>query len=75
MRKKERIGAIALLAGILLGISRGYVAVWRGEDPQPQLITDAPVQALPPADRALLEAGIRLDDEAALQRALEDFCS
>ena len=75
MKQKETAFAALLLAGILLGTARGYLAVWRDGDPQPQLITDAPLRALPPADQALLEAGIRLPDEAALQRALEDFCS
>lgn len=64
-----------LLLGFLLGVSRGYVAVWEGEDPQPALITDTPVRSLPPEDQLALRSGIRLPDREALTRALEDYCS
>ncbi len=56
---KKRL-ILMCLAGYLLGISRGYVAVWRDDDPQPWLITEMPASALPPADQAALEKGIRL---------------
>ena len=54
---------------------RGYVAVWRDDDPQPWLITEMPASALPPADQAALEKGIRLPDDYPLAKALEDYCS
>ena len=51
------------------------VAVWRDDDPQPWLITEMPASALPPADQAALEKGIRLPDDYPLAKALEDYCS
>lgn len=63
------------LAGYLLGVSRGYVAIWRDEDPQPWLITDMPVSALPPADQKTLKEGISLPEDYPLTKALEDYCS
>ena len=63
------------LAGYLLGISRGYVAVWKDGDPQPWLITEMPVSVLPPADQKALEQGIPLPEDYPLAKALEDYCS
>lgn len=53
----------------------GYVAIWRDEDPQPWLITDMPVSALPPADQKALKEGISLPEDYPLTKALEDYCS
>lgn len=64
-----------MLAGYLLGISRGYVAVWKDEDPEPMLVTRMPVALLPKKDVEALEKGIRLPDDYTLVQALEDFCS
>lgn len=63
------------LAGYILGISRGYVAVWRDDDPQPWLVTDMPAALLPKKDRAALEKGICLPEDYTLTKALEDYCS
>ena len=60
MKRWNKRLALVCLAGYLLGISRGYVAIWRDEDPQPWLITDMPVSALPPADQKALKEGISL---------------
>lgn len=38
-------------------------------------LTDTPVSALLPADRLLLREGFACEDRAALDRALENFCS
>lgn len=75
MKYRNMIPVMMLAASILLGVSRGDVAVWRDDDPLPAFITDMPVSALPEADQKRLQAGISLPDEAALQRALEDYCS
>ena len=73
---KLRIFAAALvLTGYLLGVSRGYVAVWQGEDPQPWLITKMPVFLLPREDAEKLKAGIPIPDGYTLTQALEDYCS
>ena len=75
MKKWKKRLILMCLAGYLLGITRGYVAVWRDDDPQPWLITEMPASALPPADQAALEKGIRLPDDYPLAKALEDYCS
>ena len=75
MKRWNKRLALVCLAGYLLGISRVYVAIWRDEDPQPWLITDMPVSALPPADQKALKEGISLPEDYPLTKALEDYCS
>ena len=75
MKRWTKRLALGCLAGYLLGVSRGYVAIWRDEDPQPWLITDMPVSALPPADQKALKEGISLPEDYPLTKALEDYCS
>lgn len=38
-------------------------------------VTDTPLSALLPADRAAISRGFPCADRAALERALENFCS
>lgn len=64
-----------LLLGLLLGISRGHVAIWKDEDPQPWLVTEMPASLLPEKDRKALEKGIEIPDDYPLARVLEDYCS
>lgn len=64
-----------MLAGYLLGISRGYVAIWKDEDPQPWLVTKMPALLLPLEDVKKLEKGIPIPDDYTLTKALEDYCS
>ena len=75
MKRWNKRLALVCLAVYLLGVSRGYVAIWRDEDPQPWLITDMPVSALPPADQKALKEGISLPEDYPLTKALEDYCS
>ena len=75
MKRWNKRLALVCLAGYLLGVSRGYVAIWRDEDPQPWLITDMPVSALPQADQKALKEGISLPEDYPLTKALEDYCS
>ena len=75
MKRWNKRLALVCLAGYLLGVSRGYVAIWRDEDPHPWLITDMPVSALPPADQKALKEGISLPEDYPLTKALEDYCS
>ena len=75
MKRKRNLACLLLLLSFILGTSRGFVAVWRDDDPQPWLVTDMPVSALPKADQDALEQGIRLPDDMPMAQALEDYCS
>ena len=75
-KKTRKALASLTLWGFILGIWRGYVAVWQAEDPQPLLYrTDTPASSLPPVDRETLRRGLRFASREALTAALEDFCS
>lgn len=73
--KIKRYQYYILLAGFLVGIHNGRIAIWQGEDPQPKAVLPYQADLLPEADRIALENGIRLDSRADLTRFLEDFCS
>lgn len=73
--KKKRYWHYLLLAGFLVSIHNGRIAIWQGEDPQPKAVLPYPAELLPEADRISLEKGIRLDSRSDLTRFLEDFCS
>ena len=53
----KQILTYILLAGFLLGVRGGKVALWRDQDPRPVQIYDIRVDSLPLADREALEAG------------------
>lgn len=71
---KQLLSGLALL-GFLLGIHDGYIALWKGEDPQPVKIFPYRADALPAEDQKRLEQGIRIGDEGSVTRILEDYCS
>lgn len=71
-----RKAAMAILMAVyLLGIHKGYVAIWHNEDPEPMIVTEMPADLLPEEDAAKLAAGIRLPEDASLSKVLEDYCS
>lgn len=51
------------------------VAVFENGKSEPIYISDVYVSNLPPADRELLKKGIYAEDEKALKRLIEDYCS
>ena len=53
----------------------GMVSVFMAGESQPIYVTDAPVDALPIADRQLLEDGIFVYTEVELTSILEDYAS
>lgn len=74
MKKQHASAAIgALLMGFLLGIHDGRLALWADPDPEPVRVFSLLADALPPADRLLLQRGIRLESEQELYAALEDY--
>lgn len=73
---KLRRGICSLvLAGFLLGVHDGYIALWKGEDPEPVRVFPYSAELLPPEDRAALEKGIPIRSREDLTALLEDFCS
>lgn len=73
IKKFQKSVNTLLLLGYLLGIHRGYLALWKGEDPQCISIFPVKAASLPVADQVALRRGIRADDEAQLLLLLEDY--
>ena len=74
MRKIRHL-YIALVLGFILGISEGYVALWKDSDAKPAEVFPYQARFLPAADQQALARGIRVDDIAELNRLLEDYLS
>ena len=72
----ENLSRKAGRAEYFLGQSGGYVAVFQGRnDTQPLSITGIELGSLRLADRAMLQKGIPVSDDAALLQLLEDLGS
>ncbi len=67
--------SLAAVFAFLLGSYEGYVALWKGCDPDPYKVFPYSVASLPPADQRALAEGIRIEDEKALIQLLEDYLS
>ena len=72
-KRTRRICTMVLLAGFLLGIRDGRLALWRDDDPHPVQIYDIRADSLPPADRLQLRRGIRSESREALWLLLENY--
>lgn len=62
-----------LCAGYLLGISRGYLALWENDDPQPIYTFSLRADSLPIADQLALRQGIHLANQDELLALLQDY--
>lgn len=71
----HRIIPFALSFGIMLGVYRGRLALWKGDDPQPCKIFPYSVAALPDDQRQALERGIQINSAKELDRLLEAYLS
>ena len=73
--KTKRYLYYIMIAVFLAGIYRGHIAIWSGEDPEPQVILPYSADLLTESDRLALEKGMRLSSREDLIRFMEDFCS
>ncbi len=71
----KRFASILLLAGLTLGICRGYVALWQDGKNKPEAVYPYPAALLPPEDQQALEKGIPVENQEELAKLLEDFLS
>lgn len=72
---KRKYMCLVLLISFLLGSYNGYIALWKGSDPEPIKVFPYKVSSLPPADRSRLECGISIDSIQDLEQMLEDYLS
>ena len=73
--KKIRYLYLALVFGFILGISDGYVALWKDGDPKPAEVFPYQARFLPVSDQQALERGIHLNSIDELNQLLEDYLS
>lgn len=66
---------IALIFGFLLGISDGYIALWKDGTEEPLQVFPYHARLLPLADQQALEKGIPIDTPEELNRLMEDYLS
>ena len=66
---------LALFFGFLLGLSDGYITLWKDGTEKPVQVFPYRAQMLPASDRQALENGIQIGTEQELQQLLEDYLS
>lgn len=77
MKKKflSHLLSFALVAGYLLGIHNGKIALWDGNDPEPVKVFPYSASMLPEEARKLLEAGIPIESMEQLRQLAETYLS
>ena len=71
---KKHLAAV-LLAGYLLGIRGGHVALWKRDDPKPLRIFPWSATMMPQKIRSALEQGIYVDEDSDIGRLIQDMIS
>ena len=72
-KRMRRICTMALMAGFLLGIRNGRLALWQEGVSHPVQVYDIRADSLPPADQLQLRRGIRVESREALWLLLENY--
>ncbi len=62
-----------LLLGLLLGVKDGFVALWKGQDPEPYKVFPYAVSSLPKAAQQALRAGIPIESMEDLERLIKNY--
>ena len=75
MISKYRPVIAALTLMFLLGSHKGYLALWKEDNPDPYQIFPVKVESLPQADQEALSRGIPARSDLELAGLLEDFLS
>ena len=71
----SRLLSCLLALTVVIGVWKGYVALFDQGAEEPKQIFPCPVEALPEADQAALENGIIVRNQRDLQQILEDYLS
>ena len=72
---RVRYGYLTLIFTFILGCHDGFVALWTDPCREAPVVFPYSTASLPPADRARLMNGIRLETQEELARLLEDYLS
>jgi hypothetical protein len=74
-RKLKHLAAMLALTGFVLGLHDGRLTLWREGSSHPEQIYDIREDSLPPADRLMLQRGIRIESRQELWEILENYLS
>lgn len=72
---KNKLFALILITGFVLGSHNGYLALWSGDTIEPDRIYPYRVSTLPPEDQKALRKGIHAENILELTQLLEDYLS
>ncbi len=75
MNRMKKGFSLCLLLTYLLGIHKGYVALYECGKEEPRQIYPCAVKTLPEADQKALAVGIHALNDEQLQQLLEDYLS
>lgn len=64
-----------VMAGFLLGIHNGKIALWEDNNPEPVKVFPYSARILPPEARAALEKGYPIDSMEQLEQMVRDYLS
>ena len=73
--KKLRYLYFTLIFGFLLGISDGYIALWKDGNADPLRVFPYKAETLPLSDQQALKKGIYLENKEELLQLMEDYLS
>ncbi len=62
-----------LMLSLLLGVHDGFVALWKGQDPEPYKVFPYAVSALPKPAQQALKAGIPIESMEDLERLIKNY--
>ena len=71
----QRARGLLLALTVIMGVWRGYIALFDPGKDEPRQIFPTQAASLPPADQAALEEGILIRNDRQLQQLLEDYLS
>ena len=72
---KRKLFATFLFLAFLLGNHNGYLALWTGDNIDPDRIYPYRISTLPPEDQNALRKGIPVENILELTQLLEDYLS
>jgi len=74
-RKMTRLLSTVLLAGILIGVHNGRIALWNEGNDKPFKVFPYRASMLPDEQEQMLKNGIRVESMEELQRLVEAYLS
>lgn len=73
MKRFTKQAAMVLALGFVLGVRDGRLTLWREGTEWPEQVYDIRADSLPPADRLMLERGLRCESREELWQVLENY--